>query len=221
MKFIEFVQYDRQDWLNWRHAGIGSSDSAVVMGVSRFKKLEQLLEEKSGPVPPEDQSNTYIKERGNRIEFQVRAYLENTMNVTLAAMNCHHEAFPFIRASLDGATPNRKTLVEIKLLSSVNPDKVNTEAEGYKKWVAAKAGKVPDEYYPQIQHQLFVTGADECYFVGYKEVKGNQVVTEEKLAIVKVLPDKEYIKSMVQKQFEFWFNVQEMKKHMEYKGELE
>ncbi len=227
MKYKEVTFIDseglqsRQKWLEWRHQGIGSSDACAIMGDSRFSDWDKLLAEKSLPEPLEDNQNNYIKERGNRVEFQVRMYLEKVYEKTFSACNTEHTVFPFLRASLDGFSSDRKTIVEIKLLSSVNPAKVNTEAEGYKKWVAAKEGTVPMEYWPQIQHQLFITGADLCYFVGYKEERGNQVVTGDKLAIIPVYPNKEYQERLFLKCCEFWYKVEENKQKLIYKGELE
>lgn len=224
MTFKELPKFDdRESWLQWRHGGIGSSDAGVIMGVSRFKDRPKLLSEKAGVVPPEDQSNTYIKERGNKIEFQVREFLERKLGKSFAASNTESLGFPFLRASLDGFSEDKKTIVEIKLLSSVNPGNVNTEAEGYKKWLALKnEGTVPKEYVPQLQHQLFVTGADVCFFVGYKEVKGNQIVTEDKLAMVPVYPNRDYTTLLVNECMRFWLGVEFYKRDLIYKeGELE
>lgn len=221
-RFIEMhFTEGRGAWLKWRHRGIGSSDAAALMGVSRFSDWEKTLTSKAGPVQEEDNSNSYIKERGNRIEFQVRMFLEKTMSKSYSAVSTEHLQFPFIRASLDGFSEDKKSIVEIKLLSTINPAKVNTEAEGYRKWLAARNGEVPKEYYPQIQHQLFVTGAEVCFFVGYKEVKGNQIVTEDKLAVIPVYPDKIYIEKLILEECRFWYKVQERKEELKYKGELE
>lgn len=208
MSYKELTFEDRQAWLEWRLGGLGSSDAAVIMGVSRFNDWETLLSAKARSISEEDNANSYIKERGNRIEFQVRMFLEKTMGKQFSACNTEHSVFSFIRASLDGFSEDRKSIVEIKLLSSVNPAKVNLEAEGYKKWLAARNGEVPKEYLPQIQHQLFVTGAEVCFFVGYKEVRGNQIVTEDKLAVIPVYSDRAYQRKLLQEEFRFWLEVQ-------------
>lgn len=222
VRFREIEKVNRDLWLEWRHQGIGSSDAGVIMNASRFNNRDSLLASKSLPVAPEDTSNSFIKERGNKIEFQVRMFLEQKYGQSFSALNTEHTVFPFIRASLDGASEDRKTILEIKLLSSINTSKINKEAEGYKKWVAAKEQSViPKDYYPQIQHQLFVTGADKCLFVGYMEHRGNQIVTEDKLAIVEVLPDNAYTKLLMRSEFDFWLDVQYKKDELKYKGELE
>lgn len=222
MIFKELTFANREEWLAWRHQGIGSSDAAVVMGVSRFKEIEDLIEEKALPSSGEDQSNSYIKDRGNKIEVQVRKFLEEKYGHTFTAMSCESTWFNFQTCTLDGISPDKKIICEIKLLSSVNPAKINKEAEGYIKWDKARQGEVPREYYPQIQHQLMITEADYCLFVGYKEVKGNYEVTEDKLAIVKVYPNEDYIEDLMKKEFIFWYKVSKRYAQLTYKeGELE
>lgn len=213
---------DRTQWLNWRHQGIGSSDACVIMGESRFKKYDVLLTEKVAPVFGEDQANPYIKDRGNRIEKLVRDFFEKEMGTTFSAMNTESTFFPFQRASLDGITPDKRTIIEIKLLSSVNPSNINKQAAGYVKWEKAfYEGIVPREYYPQLQHQLMVTGAEKCLFLGFKETKGREEVMKESLAMIEVLPDEAYINEMAFKQYDFWWKRCQKIKQLTYMGELE
>lgn len=220
MKFKEIPNTDRPLWLNWRHEGIGSSDAAVIMEVSRFKNYDDLLAEKAVPFTGEDQANEYIKERGNKIEKLVRELFEKEKDLTYSAMSCESNQFNFMRATLDGITPDKKTIIEIKLLSVFNPEKPNTKTDGYLKWEAAKNWNVvPEEYYPQLQHQLMVTQADRCIFLGLKDVKG-QAITMDNLAVIEVLPDPGYTKALAIKEFMFWYRVGDKKRELEYKGDL-
>ncbi len=217
MKYIVVPSIDRSEWLKWRHKGIGSSDASVIMGVSRFKTPEQLMIEKSGPCLPESGDNNYIKERGNRIEAITRSLLEAKRGYSLAACNTYSATFEFIKASLDGCNHDRKIITEIKLLSSQSREKFNRGTEGYQKWSCAKLqGIVPEEYIPQIQHQLFVTGFDQCIFAGVCEVRG-QVLDGDSIAQVIVERDNDYIKKMIAKECEFWYNISQLT----YGGELE
>lgn len=222
MSSIEVNTTDRPEWLLWRHAGIGSSDVPAIMGVSRFKTRNQLLLEKSTGYGGEDSSNSFIKNKGNQIEKHVREFLEKDRNQSLQPFSCTHPTFTFMRASLDGGTADREIITEIKLLSTQNPAKINTQTDGYIKWLSVKEkGIVPKDYYPQIQHQLFVTGAKMCLFAGYKEIKGEYFANNSKLAVVEVLPDKEYIKRMAEEEFKFWFEVEQLRKDTKYVDELE
>lgn len=216
MNTIEFD--DRANWLHWRDGGIGSSDAAAIMGLSRWKTRAELLQEKVQGFKGEDQANEYIKQRGNKIEPLVREEMNKKYDKVFRVANIIHPAFHFIRCSLDGMTIDHKTIIEIKLLSSVTPGKVNKEAAGYMKWMAAKEkGEVPPEYKYQILHQLLVTNAEECLFVGYKEVRQREPDMENSLAIVSMKRKdyKEDIKRLAEMEFQFWYDVQEAKREIE------
>ncbi len=206
MKFKQIEYADRESWLQWRHNGLGSSDAPAVMGVSRFTKPEELLEKKSQPMAVEDDSNSYIKDRGNKIEQIVRRLYEEHMGMEFKAMSCQNIEHPFMLATLDGVDPGLNLMIEIKLLASVNPDKPNYETAGCIKWREVKKGVVPIDYYPQIQHQLAVTEIEACVFIGLMETR-RRTVTFEDLAITTVLPDKDYQVKLVEKEKIFWNKV--------------
>lgn len=43
-----------EDWLEYRKAGIGGSDAAVVCGISRYKSPVELWMEKTGQLPAQE-----------------------------------------------------------------------------------------------------------------------------------------------------------------------
>jgi len=211
MKYKELEFKNRKEWLHWRTSGIGSSDASAIMNTSRFATYESLLINKATN-PEENTENLYIKERGNKIEGWVREYLEKKIGKSLQPVNCESLDFPFMRCSLDGATANRELILEIKLLSSVNPAKINTEAEGYRKWNDLRnKGIVPVEYMAQIQHQLMVTGAEDCTFVGYRELRGERALDPTNIASQIVNRDEKYIDRLAELEFKFWYDLTKMK----------
>lgn len=204
MKFKQVVYTTREDWLKWRHQGIGSSDAPVIMGVSRFKTYDQLLAEKSGPVPAEDPANAYIKDRGNRIEQVVRKLYSDYMGLDFQPMSCQNIDTPWMLSTLDGVDKGLNLMIEVKLLSSQSYENFNPETPGYIKWCeAASVGKVPEDYYPQIQHQLMTTGIPACVFIGLKELRGGPAPTMDDLAMVTVLPDPGYITDLRTRELAF------------------
>jgi hypothetical protein len=98
-----------------------------------------------------------------------------------------HQDISFIRASLDGYNEAEGIVLEIK-------------CPGAEDHAKAVAGQVPEKYVPQIQHQLFVTGAKR---VDYYSFDGAQ-----SFATVQVFPDVEYIKRLVAELVKFWGLVQ-------------
>lgn len=220
MKVINIINHT-EDWHQWRSRGIGSSDAPVIMGVSRFKKSKDLLIEKAAGKKFEDGRSQYIKDRGNRVEGFIREAYENELGTKFPSLYCEHSDFSFMRASLDGINDKMDHIIEIKLLSRFDLEKPNTETEGYKKWMNAKNGKVPIEYLPQLYHQLIVTGAKKCTFIGFKEIKGKYKITLDDLAIVDIYPDSSYHKLLAEREFNFWYEVSQRCREMNYTGELE
>jgi putative phage-type endonuclease len=171
---------DHELWLAWRRAGIGGTDACVIMGVSPWKTPHQLWQEKVyGNTKQLDNS---AMSRGRDLEPVARSWFEETMNVTVFPINVTHKESSWLRASLDGLDLEEKTLVEIKC-----PNK-DDHASAVNK-------KVPEKYWPQVQHQLLVTGLDGMYYCSYDGYKG---------AIVEVARDNAYIDAMLADERKFW-----------------
>lgn len=171
---------NNEEWHQWRRGGIGSSDAAVIMGVSPWRTPKQLWEEKvhgSGA-----QLDNSAMMRGRELEPVARTWFENTMNVTVFPQNKMHAENNWIRASLDGIDLENKILVEIKC-----PNKDDH--------ATAMGKKVPEKYWPQVQHQLLVTGLDGMYYVSFNGSDG---------AIVEVARDNDYIASLLEEEQKFW-----------------
>ena len=173
---------EKQEWHKWRSEGIGASDSPVVMGVSPYKTRFQLWQEKTGE-ETNDQGN-WATRRGNELEPRARAQYELEMNQDMPPAFMEHPHFPFIRASLDGYGNN--TVLEIK-------------CPGKEDHALAVEGKVPEKYYPQLQHQLLVTSAAVAHYYSFDGERG---------ALVQVVPDLPYIKTLLKELQSFWHLVQ-------------
>lgn len=190
---------DRQDWLKWRKKGIGSSDSPIIMGVSPWKTVGELYLEKVDPFDPvEDTTNQYVKDLGNEVEPKVRSLFELYLGESFSPSLVEMEQFSFLRASLDGRSEDKKTIVEIKL-------------SGKDDWQASRGkGIVPEKYYPQVQHALMVSGAERCFYLAYlfsAYKEDSKRLSLNNLAIIEVLSDKDYQANLLKKEIEFWQNV--------------
>jgi predicted phage-related endonuclease len=60
-----------------------------------------------------------------------------------------------------------------------------------------KAGKIPEHYWPQVQYQLAVTGADLCHFFVYHEETDADYLVEVK-------PDVQYQGKIISAVLDFW-----------------
>jgi len=132
------------EWLTWRSGGIGASDAATVMGENRFKSRDKLLHEKKHQLS--EPVNAAMIE-GTQLEPEARKAYETHKGQTVAPLCIESIEYPWLRASLDGISTDRGTLVEIKCGKSAMRE--------------AQRGLIPKYYYGQIQHQLMITGLEK------------------------------------------------------------
>lgn len=183
MKLI-WENQDSDKWLDWRRGGIGASEAPVVMGVSPYKTRYQLWEEKCG-INDHSPTNHFILQKGKDAEPRARAMYETLFFTEMPAVLAEYGPVPFIRASLDGFNEATMIGIEIKYV-------------GAQEYLRIKETMtVPDRYFPQIQHQLLVTGADHFDFVAY-----NDEIND--IFIITVKPDPDYIKRLVEELMKFW-----------------
>ena len=172
-------------WREWRHNGIGASDASTIMDENRFKSAAQLLQEKRGPA--RDFGQNAAMARGTELEPEARRrYVAKTGREVRPAC-LQSTRYEWLRASLDGLSINHDAVVEIKCGESV-----------YRR--ASQSRAIPDSYCGQMQHILAVTGFVSldfwCYWPGYPEL------------LLPVARDDSYIERLLQRELEFWNNVQ-------------
>ena len=151
--FTAFEPDDDADWLDARRAGVGGSEVAAIMGVSRFEGPYGVWARKAGLVEPEDLSGNARVEWGNRLEEAVFDKLADSHPELLCEPNATHVTFtsrerPHALATLDGwAVPvggGDPLAIEIK----------TAHFPASRGW----EGGVPAHYLAQVTHYLSVTG---------------------------------------------------------------
>lgn len=150
LKAIDTREMSRDEWLKARMQGIGSSDIGAILGFSKYKTAFEVWQEKTAECVIETIQTPAMK-RGIIFEDTVaEMYKAETGRMIWRDNKVRiHEALPFMLANLDRIIPDlhdgRGTgILEIKTVSSY----------AYKAW----AEEIPNYYYAQLQHQLFVTG---------------------------------------------------------------
>jgi len=169
-----------ENWHEWRKQGLGASDAPVIMGISPYKTRYQLWEEKTGLA--DHSAGNWATKRGNEMEPRARADYEMRNNIEMPVAFVEHKDYPFIRASLDGYNEHESIILEIKC-----PGKEDHQT--------AVDGKVPVKYWPQVQHQLLVTGANELHYYSFSDDRG---------VIVVVRADVDYCTKLVAELSSFW-----------------
>lgn len=185
MPRIEPIHQNTPEWERWRREGIGSSDAPVIMGEGFFKTSRMLWSIKTGR--SREYGSGPAARRGHALERAARSAYERKFDVQMEPLCLVHEKREWMRASLDGFSFDGSTVLEIKCPLSLRD--INS----------ARQGRVPAHYYGQLQHQLEVSGAAEAHYWSFDGREGR---------LIRVRPDHEYLKRLVDAEGKFWRLVQ-------------
>jgi putative phage-type endonuclease len=185
------MEQNSTEWHVMRRGKIGASDAPIILGLSPWQTPYGLWEYKMGYTENQDNPATL---KGKALEPVARMNYESEVK-KLFNLNkfesppkiVTHETIPYIMASLDGFHEQTKTILEIKC-----PGKETHEM--------AKAGKVPDYYLAQLQHQMLAANANLVHYYSFFENNG---------ALVSVCRDNVFITEKLMPALEkFWFLMQ-------------
>lgn len=171
------IEQGSPEWHALRKTKITATDANVIMGASPWKTPLQLYHEKLSndpPTPPNER-----QQRGLDLEPIARELFCLEMDRTYKPAVI---VYDWAMASLDGMDFYANHILEIK-------------CPGDKDHALAIAGKVPNHYYPQLQHQMYVAGASFVYYFSFDGVEG---------VIVQIDRDEEYIKKMLDEEKKFY-----------------
>ena len=181
MPKIERLHQNTPEWHRWRMQGIGASDAPVIMGETAFKTPRTLWSIKTGRM--QERSAGPAARRGRELERFARRAYERKTGIQVEPLCLVHGEFEWMRASLDGLSFDGSTLVEIKCPLNL-PDRAS-----------AQQGRIPSQYYAQLQHQLEVSGAERAHYWSFNGSDG---------VLVDVQPDREYAKRLIEAEAAFW-----------------
>jgi putative phage-type endonuclease len=190
---------DRQAWLQARKTGIGATDAAVILGLSKFKSPLALYAEKAGLVD-EDQEEHDAMEWGRRLEPVIaQKYEEVTGRETFdpGPFEIQRNASePWMFATLDrivtappadGALPyDSPGVLELKTAAAWARDQWDKEP--------------PPIYQVQVQHQLAVTGhlwGSIAVLIGGRTFRWQDIERNET-----------FINRLMKLEHEFWLRIQ-------------
>jgi predicted phage-related endonuclease len=127
--------------------------------------------------------------RGLRLEPVARRLYEQRTGHLMEPCCVEHDRHGWLRASLDGLDLAGELVLEVKA----------PHAGDHR---LALAGRVPGHYWPQVQHQLAVTGCPLLHYLSYSENRAFSV--GERLALVEVRPDPDYRARLLWAEWCFW-----------------
>ena len=182
MKIINFDQGSKE-WLSWRKTVITATDCPAILGSSPWVSEYQCWQKKLGLV--EEKPINEAMERGMRLEPIARNKFIKEFGIKMTPRVVESSEFDFLGASLDGLSDDNKYVLEVK-------------CGGKKLHDMALQGVLPDYYMDQIQHQLFVTKAEKCFYYSYDGKEG---------ICIEVLPDPNFAEKFMPKARMFWKRV--------------
>jgi putative phage-type endonuclease len=172
------------EWLSWRNNGIGASDAPIIMGENPWQTVDALLREKRGLAKPF--SGNAATRRGSELEPEARRKYEKIKGISVNPVCLQSTKFTWMRASIDGFSVDRRTVLEIKCGESV-----------YSK--VASTRKVPGYYRGQLQHIMSVTGLSSIDFFCY--------LPSRDPICLNVRRDESYIARLISAEQAFWRQV--------------
>lgn len=187
IRLVSTRNLSREDWLQIRNRGLGSSDAAAAIGLSPYKSPMELWLEKTGRKTPEDLSQSEPVFWGTTLEpILAKVYSERTENkVRRVNAVLQHPEHAFMLANLDRAIGSDGVL-EIK-------------TAGHHSAPFWEDG-VPEAYQCQVLHQLAVTGkgwADVAVLIGGQDFRIYRIERED---------DK--VAALVEREAAFWQHVE-------------
>jgi putative phage-type endonuclease len=162
---------EREQWLENRRKGIGGSDAAAVLGLSKWKTPLQVYQEKRGEIGGQEDNEAMLW--GRVLEPAVRQqYAERTGRVVRIPEGIlTHPDHPFMLANVDGVTDDGR-LVEIKTARTpIGFGEPGTD-------------EVPQAYLIQVQHYLTVTElsiADLAVLIGGSDYRQYEIPADAEL----------------------------------------
>jgi putative phage-type endonuclease len=177
-----------EEWLQTRTRGIGGSDAAVVLGLSKYKTPFELWLEKTGQVTLES-STSEAAYFGALLEDLVAKEFEKRSGKKVRKRNAmfQHPKHDFILANIDRFVVGEKAILECKTASAF----LSKEWEG---------DEIPEAYIVQMQHYLGVLGPK--YKKGYFAV----LIGGQKFIWKEIERDDELIEMIFEAEIDFWNN---------------
>lgn len=171
-----------------RKEGIGASEAAASMGMSKWKGRRTLYFEKKGVI--DGFEGTYKTRFGNHAESLLKEFFEETQGTEINRRHFifAHSDHDFMRCNLDYWATKEKVPVEMKTSSSITTDE----------W---QDNNVPDDYFWQCQHQMSIMDVDHMYIAVYFFVSGEFIVN-------RIERCKESEQAMIKLESEFWDHIQ-------------
>lgn len=177
----------RPEWLKIRRQGIGGSDAAAALGLSKWSSPYSLWTEKTSDTEPVEITNQAMT-WGNRLEEAIgHGFAEDTgIPVMRYPAMLRSKQWPWMMVNLDFITADGLAVVECK----------NVGLRAADQW---ENDQVPIHYAVQVQHEMAVTGMDSAWLA--------VLIGGQDPRYIRVERDETVIADMAAKLEAFWHSV--------------
>jgi putative phage-type endonuclease len=210
--YFDFQRFeDRAGWLEGRRTlGIGSSDAAVILGVSRFKSPLALFYEKRGERrvtnPDADKTRDELRAWGNILEepiaqrysAEVGRFVAKPPEFSVAVSRTTPFAIASVDRFINGVREGGKAAPDGRVTPGILEIK-NAHLFVADMWSEENNNEPPVEYQIQVQHQMMVTG---CQWGSIAALIGGS-----KFLYADVQRDEQVIAVLREREAEFWQRV--------------
>lgn len=175
LRLVKTQALSRDDWLDVRRQGLGSSDAAAAVGLSPYRSPLELWAEKTGMArlpQPDPQDDTQPVYWGTLLEPIVAAHYTRRTGRRIRKVNAvlQHPEHPWMLANLDREVIG---VPEVQILECKTAG-----VQGARLWQDG----VPEHVQLQVLHQLAVTGkraADVIVLIGGQELRIHRIERDE------------------------------------------
>ena len=183
-----------EEWLRWRQKGIGGSDVAPILGISKWSSAIDIWLSKTNQKRDEVVENEAMT-WGKILEPVIRDRFREVTGRKVIEVHAilQNEEHPFMIADIDGLTTDdsgEPAILECKCVSEFKRSEWETD--------------IPVYYRTQVEHYLAVTGLSIAYVAAL--IGGNTFVIRE------VHADKEMQAMLVAVEADFWRKVVNMER---------
>lgn len=200
MKKLGQLEQGTQEWHDWRRSGVTASTVGALIGVEKWGNTSQSIwAEKTQP--PQHSNENEDMRRGKALEPTVRELYEQMFGWKVPPVCVIHDAYDFVRASLDGLRTDDKLVLEVKCPRIANHRKSQAIAAIIDPLERQQAFAYEFPFYrAQIAYQLLITESPVCHFVSYcVDAPGH-----DKIVVVELYAEPKMQETLLQRVIDFW-----------------
>lgn len=169
MQLLPTKDLERAEWLKIRQTGIGGSDVAAILGISKYKTPYDLYLDKIGEPDLSSEPTGEAAHWGTIMEDVVANEYSKRNDVKIQRFNyvIRSEKYPFAIANIDRAVINSEISGRVMMKDGkLTTDKIleiKTASEYLKgEWGFDGSDEIPEYYTTQCQWYMGITGVPQC-----------------------------------------------------------